>query len=173
MIFSGWSPIGRTLVVGALAYVALVLALRISGKRTLSKMNAFDFVVTIAIGSTLATILLSRQVALVQGLAAFAVLIGMQYLVAWTSTRSAAVSRLVKSEPRLILHRGRPLPAAMREERIVEEELRAAVRERGLAGIERAEAVVLETDGTFTVIEDVDGRDTALTGVSGYPAHGA
>ena len=52
------------MVVGVLAYVALVFLLRISGKRTLSKMNAFDFVVTVALGSTLATILLSTAVVL-------------------------------------------------------------------------------------------------------------
>ncbi|MDQ6680248.1 MAG: DUF421 domain-containing protein, partial [Pseudomonadota bacterium] len=48
IFFDGWSSLARTLVIGVLAYVGLVLFLRVSGKRTLSKMNAFDFVVTIA-----------------------------------------------------------------------------------------------------------------------------
>lgn len=67
MLFSGWENLLRTLVVGVLAYVSLVVFLRISGKRTLSKMNAFDLIVTVALGSTLATVLLSKDVALAEG----------------------------------------------------------------------------------------------------------
>jgi uncharacterized membrane protein YcaP (DUF421 family) len=55
IFFNVWESIVRTLVIGVLAYAILILQLRISGKRTLSKMNAFDFIVTIALGSTLAT----------------------------------------------------------------------------------------------------------------------
>jgi uncharacterized membrane protein YcaP (DUF421 family) len=56
MFFSGWDSLLRTLVVGLLAYVVLVVFLRLSGKRTLSKLNAVDLVVTVALGSTLATV---------------------------------------------------------------------------------------------------------------------
>ena len=56
MFFDSWTALGRVLLVGTLAYVALVAILRISGKRTLTKLNAFDLVVTVALGSTLATI---------------------------------------------------------------------------------------------------------------------
>ncbi len=104
--FAGWAAVARVVVTCVLAYAALVALLRISGKRTLSKMNAFDLVVTVALGSTLATILLSRDVALAEGLVAFALLIGLQYVVAWLSVRSATVSRLVKAEPALLLYRG-------------------------------------------------------------------
>ena len=67
MFFDGWSGPLRVLAVGTCAYAALVLLLRCSGKRTLSKMNAFDLVVTVALGSTLATVLLSKGVALAEG----------------------------------------------------------------------------------------------------------
>jgi len=78
MFFSGLDGVWRTLVVGTCAYAALVLILRISGKRTLSKMNAFDLVVTVALGSTLATILLSSDVAPAEGVTAFVLLAGLQ-----------------------------------------------------------------------------------------------
>ncbi|HBM44306.1 MAG TPA: DUF421 domain-containing protein, partial [Halomonas sp.] len=58
VFFSGWESLARTLVVGLLAYTVLIVFLRISGNRTLSKMNAFDLIVTVALGSTLATVLL-------------------------------------------------------------------------------------------------------------------
>jgi len=63
MLFDSWTGLGRVLLVGVLAYSALVLTLRVSGKRTLTKLNAFDLVVTVALGSTLATVLLSKDVA--------------------------------------------------------------------------------------------------------------
>lgn len=69
VLFDSWSGVLRVLVVGTLAYLALVAWLRVTEKRTVSKWNAFDLIVTIALGSTLATVLLSKQVALVEGLA--------------------------------------------------------------------------------------------------------
>ena len=61
MLFKGWEILGQTVIVGVLAYVALISLLRISGKRTLSTMNAFDLIVTVALGSTFATILLLKM----------------------------------------------------------------------------------------------------------------
>jgi uncharacterized membrane protein YcaP (DUF421 family) len=61
MFFESGSTLLRMLVVGSLAYGALVLLLRFSGKRIPSKRNAFDVVVTVAFGSTLATALLSKD----------------------------------------------------------------------------------------------------------------
>src|SRR5688572_1841084 len=112
LFFGGWTPIWRVLAVGVLAYLALVLLLRFSGKRTLSKMNAFDLVVTVALGSTLAIVLLSREIALAEGLAAFALLVGLQFVITWLSVRSSAVESLVKSEPALLLYRGQFLREA-------------------------------------------------------------
>ena len=152
MFFDGWRPILRTLLVGVLSYAALVAMLRVTGKRTLSKLNAFDLVVTVALGSTMATVLTSRDVALAQGIVAFAVLIGLQYGITWTSVRSRRVRTLVKSEPRMLALRGELLPDAMRRERVTEDELRAAMREGGVDDLARVEVVVLETDGSLSVV---------------------
>jgi uncharacterized membrane protein YcaP (DUF421 family) len=152
MLFHDWSGIYRTVIVGVLAYVGLVLLLRISGKRTLTKLNAFDLVVTVALGSTLATILLTEKVALAEGLAAFATLIGLQFLVTWTSVRLGVVRRLVRSEPSLLLRDGELLRGAMSRERITEDEIRSAIRSAGIQDPSRVSAVVLEADGELSVI---------------------
>jgi len=55
MFFNNLAGLGRVLIVGTLAYIALLAMLRVSGNRTLSKMNAFDLVVTVAPGWTLAS----------------------------------------------------------------------------------------------------------------------
>lgn len=152
IFFNGWQGPIRTAVIGVLAYVMLVVFLRISGKRTLSKMNAFDFIVTIALGSTLASILLNRDVTLVQGGIAFVILIGLQYLVTWSSVRVGWVRKFVTGEPALLLFRGELLQDGMRRVRVTEAEIRTAVRAAGLHSYADAEAVVLETDASFSVI---------------------
>ncbi|MDP8921487.1 MAG: DUF421 domain-containing protein [Chloroflexota bacterium] len=172
MFFDGWAGIVRTVIVGILAYAILVGMLRASGKRTLSKMNAFDLVVTVALGSTLATIILSKDVGLVEGIVAPALLIGLQLAITWLSVRSSTISHLVKAEPTLLLHRGELLHAAMRRERVTEAEVLAAVRSQGIASLDEVEAVVLETDASFTTIKATDHRSgSALASVSGHERH--
>jgi uncharacterized membrane protein YcaP (DUF421 family) len=150
MLFDSWAGLGRVLLVGTLADAALVFLLRISGMRTLTKLNAFDLVV----GSTLATVLLSTSVALAEGVLALGLLIFLQYAIAWLSVRSPRFQRLIKAEPALLLHRGRFLEGAMRAERITHEEILAALRASGAADAGGIAAVVLETDGSLSVISD-------------------
>lgn len=153
MLFSSWGEIFRTLIIGVLAYSALVMMLRLSGKRTLSKMNAYDLVVTVALGSVLSTILLSKDVALAQGVMAFVTLIGLQYSIAWLSVRSQTVRDLVKGTPQLLFYRGSFLDREMRHERVDRSEVYASIRAQGFADLDSVEAVVLETDGSFTVLK--------------------
>lgn len=153
MFFNSWAELGRLLAVGFLAYPILIVWLRISGKRTLSKWNAFDFVVTIALGSTLATVLMSKDVTLVEGALAFALLIAFQFGITWLSVRFSVVHNLIKAQPTLLLTKGQFMPEAMKSQRVTESEIRAAVRAVGLGALEDVEAVVLETDGSFSVIQ--------------------
>jgi uncharacterized membrane protein YcaP (DUF421 family) len=156
----------RTVVVGVAAYVALIAALRVSGKRTLTKWNAFDFVVTIALGSVLATALTSSQVSLAQVVTAFVVLIALQFVITWLSVRSRLVRRWTKSRPRLLLRHGRFDERALKEERVTRREVLAAVRGSGIGDLDRVAAVVLETDGSVSVIADT-GAASALADVEG------
>lgn len=169
MFFDSWMGLVRTAVVGICAYGALLLLVRISGKRTLSKMNAFDLIVTVALGSTLATILLSKDTALAEGVLALALLIFFQFIITWLSVRSETVSGLVKAEPRLLFHKGEFLRSAMKTERVNEGELLQAMRSQGISHLEQVGAVVLETDGSFSIVEKTEhGRTTVLSNVSGH-----
>ena len=153
MFFEDWTSVMRVVVVGALAYIGLILMLRVSGKRTLSKMNAFDLIVTVALGSTLATVLLSKDVALAEGLTAFALLIALQYVITWLSARSPFIENLVKAEPSLLLYEGEFLESRMRQQRVTHSEIHAAVRAQGFASLEDVAAVVQETDGSMSVMK--------------------
>lgn len=153
MIFQGWEGIVRTILVGTLAYATLVLFLRISGKRTLAKLNAFDLVVTVALGSTLSAILLQESIALAEGATALGLLIVLQYLVTFASVRSPSVAKAIRSEPTLIAHKGSFCHAAMIRQRITEDEVLSAVRSNGANDLQSIEAVVLESDGTLSIVK--------------------
>ena len=171
MFFHSWTDLLRVFAVGAPAYLTLVLILRISGKRTLSKLNAFDLVITIAMGSTLATILLSADVSLAEGVAALALLVLLQFLITWTSVRSSRLRRFVKSEPTLLFYRSQYLEETMRHERITRAEVLAAVRAQGFADLASVGAVVLETDGSLSGVGlEASGNSSLLEGVEGRPS---
>jgi uncharacterized membrane protein YcaP (DUF421 family) len=166
MWFDSWSDVLRILAVGAAAYGALVLLLRISGKRTLAKLNAFDWLVSVALGSTLATILLSSDVSWTEGVVALALLTGLQFAVAWTTTHLPGGRSVVTARPTLLLEDGRMLGEALRRQRITPSELRQAVRASGSGDLSSVAAAVLETDGTMSVIpREQAGNRSALEDV--------
>ena len=168
-LFSSWPAVGRMILVGVLAYVVLIASLRISGKRTLAKMNAFDLVVTVALGSLLSSTIVSRTVPLADGMVALALLIALQFTVAWISLRSGWVRRLVKSAPSLLVRDGALIESTMRRERVDRDEVLAAIRSKGIVAMSDVGAVVLETDGSFSVLpRGTEGRGpTSLADVRG------
>ncbi|WP_374163700.1 DUF421 domain-containing protein [Arcticibacter sp. MXS-1] len=153
IFINNWDSILRTVVIGILAYFSLILMLRISGKRTLSQMKEFDFIVTVALGSTLATVLLNKNVALLEGVTALGLLIILQYSLAAASVRSARFSKLISSEPRLIFFKGSFLWEALKKERVTEAEVRSVLRSQGVSDLQDAEAVVIESNGQFSVLK--------------------
>ncbi len=163
MLFDSWTGLGRVLLVGVLAYAALVLILRISGKRTLTKLNAFDLVVTVALGSTLATVLLSKDVALAEGVLALALLVLLQFAITWASVRLPWFNRIIKSEPTLLVHRGEFLDGALRKQRVTRDEVLSVLRGEGIAAVAETMAVVLETDGSFSILKNQDAGPQAST----------
>lgn len=153
VFFNGWGSLLRIVIVSVLAYTTLIVFLRLSGNRTLSKMNAFDLIVTVALGSTLATVLLSKDVALADGAVALALLITLQFVITWTSVRMRWVRRLVTGEPLMLLYQGQFLTASLRHARVTQDEVRSAIRSHGLSDVASVEAVVLETDGSLSVVK--------------------
>jgi uncharacterized membrane protein YcaP (DUF421 family) len=152
MMFDSWYQVGRVMVAALVAYVGLIAFLRISGKRTLAKLNAFDLVVTVALGSTLATITLAENVALLEGIVALVTLIALQHVAAWLSVRLRTIRILLKSEPVLVVRDGSVLHDTLRANRLTESELFQAVRSSGVGDLDLVAAVVLETDGTLSVV---------------------
>ncbi len=166
MWFDGWSDIWRVLLITATAYAAIILVLRVSGKRSLSKLNAFDFVVTIALGSILASVILLKDISLSEGVAAFAGLALLQMVVTWLSNQSHRFAKALRSKPKLLLSDGKFHDEALANERVTRDEVEAAIRKDGHGRVEDVSAVVLESDGTLSVICQGAAKDcTALRSV--------
>lgn len=152
MWFDSWNDVLRIILVGIASYAALVVLLRVSGKRTLAKLNAFDFVVTIALGSTLATIFLNSKTSFVAGFTALFLLVLLQATVAAATARIPGLRAVVTAGPTILLRDGEPNIATMRRLRVNMTELHQAVRGTGSGDLSQVAAVVLETDGTMSVI---------------------
>ncbi len=168
-LFGSWSALAHTLIAGTLTYIGLIVWLRISGKRTLSKWNSFDFVVTIAFGSMLASAFLNKSTSFVQSMVAIGLLVTFQYAITWLSVRSNAIQKLVKAEPSLLVFKGKLLEDIMTDKRVAKGEILAAIRVNGTASIEDIDAVVLETDGTFSVVQKLDVESaSAFKDVNGF-----
>ncbi|RDV14659.1 DUF421 domain-containing protein [Pontibacter diazotrophicus] len=153
ILWNGYEPLLRILVVGTLTYIGIVLVLRISGKRTLLSMNAFDFIITIAMGSAFGRILTAKQVSLAESLVTFVLLVSLQYVVTWLETRSEKFANFVTGSPTLLYYQGRFLERAMKKQRIRKTEMLAAARDKKLENMDQVEAIILETSGSLSVIK--------------------
>ena len=151
-------------VISAVAiYGAVLLYTRVSGLRSFAKFSAFDFAMTVAVGSLMAGVATSGTVRLANGLIALAVLYVLQFAVARARRASGRVARLVDNEPLLVLVDGEILGDAMASARVTEADLRAHVRLAGLPGLADAAAIVIETTGDVSVIARSQGPlDPAL-----------
>jgi uncharacterized membrane protein YcaP (DUF421 family) len=149
--FGGWYNVERTVTLSVIGFFALIALLRVSGKRTLSKLNVFDFVFVVAVGSVFASTIISKDVTLVEGIAALTTLVVIQLVLAELAARWPLAERIINGEPTLLLSHGTFIPRALKRERITEEEVRAAIRGKGVTRVEDVDAVVLENDGTLTV----------------------
>lgn len=120
MWFDSWGDIVSIVLVGTVFYVTLVAILRLSGKRTLSQLNVFDFIVTVALGSVLATTLLTTDVTFTEGLTALVLLAGLQFLIATISSVWPRTRQVLTSDPVLLLADGQIRHEALKRNRLTE-----------------------------------------------------
>ncbi|WP_054954699.1 DUF421 domain-containing protein [Paenibacillus dakarensis] len=153
MFFDNWYPIIRIIIVGTLSYFSLILLLRSSSNRALSQMNAFDFTVSVAIGSILSTVIMDTNVTLAEGLAAFVLLLTLQFIVSWLSMRYSAVEKILKSEPHLLFYQGNFINKAMKKARVHKDDIYQAARKEGIDSLDSVAAVVLEANGKLSIVQ--------------------
>lgn len=167
--FSDWRSIARIAVIAPLLYALLILLLRTLGKHSLAKTNAYGLVVTVAIGSAVASSILAKDVALIDGILSIGLLLGLQYILATVSSRTQRGRSLIQEQPTLLLYDGRMIEEALLDQRVSQAEVLAAIRQQGVSSVESVGAVVLESDGSFSVIPSLEGSRSALAGVERLP----
>ena len=145
-----------------IGFALLVVLLRLSGKRTVATFNMYDMVVTFTIGSVLSSMIVLESVGLVDGAMALTSIVFLDWLVSLLAVRSQRFRRLIKSTPTLLVYDGEMQGAAMRSERIVEEEVLMFMRMNGVDRISQVKAMVLESNGDVSVFTDEgEGHDVS------------
>jgi uncharacterized membrane protein YcaP (DUF421 family) len=172
LFFDTWESLFRTAFIALFSYLSLLAMLRIAGNRMLSQLNAFDLIITVALGSTLATTILTKNVPLADGLLGFSILIALQWTISKLSFRFRTFQKVLKSEPKLLYFKGRYLEKELKECHVTEEEILQVIRATGITRLEDVEAVVLETNGKFSVLRKTGSTArSVLKNVKGFDSN--
>lgn len=166
MFFNSFASLVEIIIMAVLVYFSVIVILRISGKRTLSDLNAFDFIVTITMGSIGATTILSVDTSFIDGLVAILTLVVLQYIVAKLDAHFNFVSKVIKSDPTLLYYKGHYLHDTMIKMRVTEEDILQEIRNQAGSLKEDIDAVILESNGKLSVIKDAG--DKGLDELKGY-----
>ncbi len=155
MFMFDFKSLEQIFLLAILFYFTLILFLRISGKRTLSDLNAFDMIVSISIGSILSTTILASSTQYLEGSIAIGTLIGLQYIVAKLSIKSKIFKRIIKSKPVVVFYEGEFLNKNMDRQRLTKDDILEQIRIKKGVTSDKVKAVVLETNGKLSVITDI------------------
>lgn len=130
----------------------MIIVLKVSGKRTLSEINAFDFLVTVTIGSIAATTIVLQESSFVDGIVAVTTLIILQYILAKLDTKYDFIGKFFLTTPTLLYYKDEYLIENMNKMRITKNDLDQQVRLQAGTVIENVSAVVLESNGGLSII---------------------
>lgn len=156
LFFKDWESLAHVALCALISYITLFVFIRISGKRTLAKLNAFDFVVTVTLGSTLSSMILAK-VTITEGCTALFVIIALQFLLAYLAKSSHKMEKVINSSPTLLFYNGQFIEDAMLKEVITTEEIYAEIRKYRIEHLYDVRAVVMELNGEITVIKKSEG----------------
>lgn len=152
-LFDSWEKLLTVFLLCLKAYPLLILILRLFGKRSLTQINLFDFIITLTYGAGLSRVITAHDLPLAEGAVVLFMLTLLQFIISKLTTRSKTFARFIKAPPTLLYSEGKFYPKAMERERIRMEDLRAKARKKGLSSFEKVEAIVLEGDGSISIIK--------------------
>ncbi|MES2379964.1 MAG: YetF domain-containing protein [Bacteroidota bacterium] len=133
-------------------YVFIILAIRLFGKKELSQLSITDLVLILLISNAVQNAMVGEDTSLQGGLLAALTLFLLNYLIKIISFRSKLFSNILEGQPVMLVYKGFINADHLRAQKLTMEELEAVVREHGLEKVEQAELVMLEKDGSISVI---------------------
>ena len=171
-ITTSWTAILMVIISSIGIYIAVILFTRLSGLRSFSKMSSFDFAMTVAIGSVIATTILNGEIPLIQAIVGLGALYVLQIGVAKLRGISPLINNLVDNQPVLLMNGSRILDENLKSTKVTPDDLRAKLREANVTDFSQILAVVLETTGDISVLHSKDGSqkldDDILSHVKGW-----
>lgn len=139
-------------------YVFTVAMIRFFGKRTTMTTAGFDLILTVALGSILASTIMSTTRPIFHGMLALAALAGLQWLLSFSVSRNDIIQRIVVSPAKILLEDGRIISSNLRAERLSLAQLEQKIRQQGFAHTNGLKAVILESSGNVSVIDQSEGE---------------
>ncbi len=152
---ASWTSIIAIILTTTGIYLAIIIFTRIAGKRSFSKMSSFDFAMTVAVGSILATTILSASVSLTQGITGLAAVYILQISAA-VFRRYSWFQKAIDNSPLLLMNRQTILNENLKKARVTEGDLRSKLREANIIELSEVRAVVFETTGDISVLHTSD-----------------
>lgn len=147
-----WHGAGVIALKTAVVYTFLVVGLRLLGKRELGQMSLYDIVLIIILGNAVQNAMINNDNTLGGGVVAATVLLLANRLLNVILAHSDRAERFFAGEPVLLASGGKILPDAMRRQGITQDQLDAALREHGYESLDGVHSVILEVDGTMSVV---------------------
>jgi uncharacterized membrane protein YcaP (DUF421 family) len=136
----------------AIIYAAVLIGMRLSGKRQVGQMTPFDLVLLLLIANAVQNAMTGPDTSLIGGLAAAGTLLVLNVIISRLAFRIRRVRNVVEGNPTLLIHAGKIIPDHLEHERIGEKALHQALREHGVAAVEEVQTAILEIDGSISVI---------------------
>ena len=132
-------------------YAALVVLLRVFGKRELAQLNPFDLVVLLSLSNTVQNAIIGEDNSVAGGLVGAVALLGVNYFVVRFMFRHRRLDQLLEGEPTTLIENGKVCEAALARELLTVGELHTVVHRQGFKNIEDVECCVLEPGGSFFI----------------------
>jgi len=137
-----------------LVYLALLLGLRLTGKRQAGQMTPFDFLLLLLLANAVQNAMTGSDVTLAGGLVAAATLFGLNMVVAFGVRRSSRAQQVVEGTPTILIRRGQIINSNLALAGITRDDLLRALREHGVETVEDVRSAILEVDGSVSVIKE-------------------
>jgi uncharacterized membrane protein YcaP (DUF421 family) len=149
---ASWTTIGYVIVATVATYLSTIVAIRMTGRRTVAQLSSFDIVVTVAIGSLVASTAAGSDPSYAQGMTALVTLLLLQVGIAALRQRSATLRRVLDFKPETVVDDGRVhLPTGPLTSQLSPDELRSKLRQQGIFDLESVALVVVEPTGELSV----------------------
>ena len=142
-----WELIARAVVV----YAALLVALRLFGKREVGQFTLYDLVFILLVSNALQPAMTGPDASVTGGLVLIVALVAANFLVGRLD-RLPVFHRVFGSSPSVLIRDGKFVPATLEREGLTEDEVQMAIREHGVDDLKDVKLGVLEADGTISIV---------------------